>query len=147
MSVSLRCWFVGLLLCLTALVGCESKKLPDGALEFRQVPIAEAPADIQAYAVAMKTAPGLYMFHEGKETYLLLQAGKVDVPGALKVTDVRQVGGVVRLQAVLTDGRESDAFPGAVIQLKVPESTRFKARVSLHQEQVIELDAVPVVST
>jgi hypothetical protein len=88
-SCLFRCALV--LLVGSLLAGCQPATNKSGSLfPYQQVTINEAPAELQAAANGMGMVPGLYVLTTEAETYLLVEAGKVEQSGMkLVVTDVR----------------------------------------------------------
>jgi hypothetical protein len=133
--------FVGSLL-----AGCQSATTKPGSLfPYQQVSFNEAPAELQAAGHRTGMVPGLYVLTTEAETYLLVQAGKVEQSGMkLVVTDVRRMGNVIRVMAVVRPGPDGDSFPAALVKFPVQKGLQFKARISMQSEEITELDGIPI---
>lgn len=141
---------LGLLMALLA-AGCGSSG-PAGKFtgEFESLTLGEGPAVLQRHYEQQKAVPGLTVYREGRETYLLLRAGKVERPGlGVQVLSVKApVKGerTVQVVAIVQDSPgENGTFPYALLRLDVGSDLQFKARLSNRTEVPLELPGIPLV--
>jgi hypothetical protein len=140
-----RIWQVGLaLLVVLAAAGCQGAS--SSSLRYEEIPLAEAPGQLQAKFQEMRAVPGLFVLENGGETYLLLTAGRSEVPGrVLELVDLRRMPNNPREVRLIASLRpESNAGDYVSLALRVQASgLEYIARVPAG-EQVTELRGVPL---
>ncbi len=146
MRIALRALLFGLG-ALLLLAGCRDAR--EGFTgQFTEIRLQQAPVEVQRSYERLKALPGLYVFHKGGRTYLLLLAGSADPPGQrVEVLHLQQPVGPtdeVRVLARLLPGGGGDRYPYTILQLDGGEGLRFKARLSTLSEQVLELRGILV---
>lgn len=139
----------GLLLLLASAVGLVGCGSPSGRAfdgRYETLAVAEAPPGLKVAAENLKAAPGLYVFREGGETYLLLTVGRQTRAGLdLRVLSVQKAAPKdqeVRILAVLSTGKGEDPYPAVLLKLKAGKDVQFRGRVTLGEE-IVEYRGLP----
>lgn len=116
--------------------------------EFHAVTLQSAPLQVREAYDRLKGTPGLYLFTENRETYLLLCAGHTQEAGiAVEVLELKRLsedGKEVRMLATLKRSPQGTNAPCTAVRVENAANLTFKARVNARDQGVLELQAVPV---
>lgn len=135
------------LLLLLMLAACGQRVQVPVELSYREVTGAEIPAALAAKAASSKGVPGLWVLERVDETFLLMQSGEVQVDAAvIRVMEVRQAedGKTVRILARVEASRDGNSSPSTVLAVSIPAGKRWTLRLSHMNEEVLNLQGMPV---
>lgn len=133
---------LGLLLTVAVLTaGClGGQRLKRPEADFTPLTLDAAPAELRQYYDETKAIPGLFVLKKGGLTYLLVMAGTAPEPDmSVEVIDIRRAGQTWRVLATLETGQGGTDYPFAIVQVKAPLDTDFKARLTGPDGEIREL--------
>lgn len=142
---------LGVLLSLLV-TGCKGAgKAGELTGEYQEVALRDAPSILQRHFEQQKAVPGLTVYVEGRQTYLLLRAGRVERPGlSVKILTVKPpVKGEKTAQVVAalqSDAGETGQYPYVLLLIQGGTDLTYKARLSTQSEVPLELPGIPLVT-
>jgi|GEM_PF-2423434 len=141
---------LGLLLSLLV-SGCRGTgKAGEFTGEFQAMSLGDAPSILQRHFEQQKAVPGLTVYTQDGQTYLLLRAGRVEEPGmGIQVLAVKPPVKGSRLAQVVamlqpTPG-ETGTYPYVLLVLQGGTDLSYRARLSTRSEVPLELPGIPLV--
>jgi hypothetical protein len=135
------------LLLLLLLAGCGQRVQAPVELTYRQVSGADVPQALAAKAASSQGVPGLWVLEREGETFLLMQAGEVQLSSTvIRVMEVRQAADVktVRVLARVEPSREGSSAPSAVLAVTIPKGKNWNLRLSHLDEEVLDLQGMVI---